>query len=72
MGNELTKEQKILVLETQIKERALIIYVNESAIADGWGTTEKEKGYEMALKDEIKNHQTAIEEYKEELKKLTT
>lgn len=58
-------EQK-LVLETKISERALIVYVIKSAIADEDFTEE----YEQALKDEIQNHDLAIEEYKEELKKL--
>lgn len=62
----LTKEEQILVLETQIKERALIIYVEESALADEIFPED----YQKALKDEIYNHQEIIKEYQEELKKL--
>ena len=48
----LTKEEHILVLETKIAERALIIYVNESALADESGMWSS--GYKRAIKDEIK------------------
>ena len=62
----MTPSEQKLVLETQIKERALIIYVIESDMADN-----NYKGkYKLALKDEIYNHKLAIEEYQEELKKL--
>ena len=57
----LTKEEQILVLETKIAERALIVYVDESAIADAddsWPI-----GYATALKDEIDNHNEIIAEY---------
>lgn len=50
----------------RIQERSLIIYVIESALADEDFPT----AYKQALKDEIENHNIAIEEYKEELKKL--
>lgn len=63
-----TKEEQILVLETKIAERALIVYTDESALADrddSWPT-----GYEAALKDEIENHNLIISEYQEELKHL--
>lgn len=64
----LIKEEQILVLETQIKERALIVYVLESAMADerdNWSN-----GYESAIKDEIKNHNEIIAEYQELLNQL--
>lgn len=50
----------------RIQERSLIIYVIESALADETFPPD----YENALSDEIQNHKLAIEEYKEELKKL--
>lgn len=50
----------------RIQERSLIIYVIESALAD----ERFNKSYREALKDEIQNHNIAIAEYKEELKKL--
>lgn len=62
----LTKEEQILVLETRIAERALIIYTDESAIAD----MEFPSEYTKALQDEIENHKTIISEYQEELKQL--
>jgi hypothetical protein len=62
----LTKEEQILVLETKIAERALIIYVDESAIADMESLSE----YTKALRDEIENHNIIMEEYKEALKQL--
>jgi hypothetical protein len=55
-----------LVWMTRIQERSLIVYVIEQAIAD----EEFPADYKLALKDEIQNHNLAIEEYKEELKKL--
>lgn len=62
----LTKEEQILVLETKIKERALIVYVIETnLIGVNWA-----KNYKSALKDEIENHKTIMEEYQEELNKL--
>lgn len=67
----LTKEEQILVLETQIKERALIVYVLESSILDNKASEyEWPESYIAALKDEISNHNTALEEYQEELNKL--
>jgi hypothetical protein len=65
---ERTKSEQILVLETLIKERALIIYTIESAIADDPDTWPL--GYKTALEDEIENHKLAIQEYKEGLEKL--
>jgi len=62
----LTKEEQILVLETKIAERALIIYVNESALADESDTWSS--GYQRAIEDEIQNHKTILGEYQEELK----
>lgn len=61
-----TAEQR-LVLETQIKERALIVYVNQSALKDDETLS---IDYRMCLRDEIQNHETAIAEYKEALKQL--
>lgn len=55
-----------LVWMTRIQERALIVYVIESALA----SEPFNKSYKEALTDEIQNHNIAIEEYKEELKKL--
>jgi hypothetical protein len=55
-----------LVWMTRIQERSLIVYVIESAIAD----EEFPADYKLALKDEIQNHNIAIEEYKEQLKQL--
>lgn len=65
---ERTKSEQILVLETLIKERSLIIYTIESAIADESDTWPL--GYKTALEDEIENHKLAIQEYKEGLQKL--
>lgn len=64
----LTKEEQILVLETKIAERALIVYVTESAIFD----EAFPEDYQKALQDEVVNHNTIIEEYKEELAKLNS
>jgi hypothetical protein len=64
----LTKEEQILVLETQIKERALIIYVLESALLDeedNWSAD-----YKGAIKDEIENHKLILSEYQELLKQF--
>jgi hypothetical protein len=66
--NPLTINEQRLVLETKIAERALIIYVNESALADESDTWSS--GYERAIVDEIKNHKTILGEYQEELKQL--
>jgi hypothetical protein len=63
----LTISEQILVLETLISERALIIYVIESDLMDNKLVS---KDYKMALKDEIKNHKLAIKGYKSDLKKL--
>lgn len=65
---ERTKSEQILVLETLIKERSLIIYTIESAIADESDTWPL--GYKTALEDEIENHKLALQEYKEGLEKL--
>jgi hypothetical protein len=62
----LTKTEQALVLQTRINERALIVYVIESAIAD----EPFNKSYKEALRDEIQNHNLAIEEYNEQLKQL--
>ena len=66
--SERTKEEQILILDTLIKERALIIYTIESAIADDGDTWHDE--YKIALEDEIQNHKLALQEYKEGLEKL--
>lgn len=63
-----TIPEQILVLETLVAERSLIIYTIESAIADeaeSWPI-----GYKTALEDEIENHKIALQEYKEGLLKL--
>jgi len=65
---ERTKSEQILVLETLIKERSLIIYTIESAILDESDTWLP--GYKAALEDEIVNHKLALQEYKEGLEKL--
>lgn len=62
----MTTDLQKLVLETKICERALIIYVIESALAD----EEFPEDYQKALRDEIQNHLLVIEEYKEALTKL--
>jgi hypothetical protein len=62
----LTKGENALILQTKINERALIIYVIESALADEVFPED----YQKALKDEIFNHKTILEEYKGELNKL--
>jgi hypothetical protein len=62
----LTKEEQILVLETQIKERALIIYVIQSDLID----SSYPKPYTLALKDEIRNHKCCLKDYKSALKEL--
>ena len=62
----LTQKEQILVLETQIKERALIIYVIKSDLMD----SSYPKPYILALKDEIKGHNMAIKEYKTSLKEI--
>lgn len=64
----LTLQEQILVLETKIAERALIIYVDESAIADNEDVFPAD--YIKALQDEIENHKTIMSEYQEELNKL--
>lgn len=65
---ERTKTEQILILETLINERSLIIYTIESAIADDGETWHDE--YKLALEDEIENHKIALQEYKEGLEKL--
>jgi hypothetical protein len=64
--NPLTVNEQRLVLETQIKERLLIIYVIQSDLND----CNYPKPYILALKDEIRNHKAAIKDYKHELKLL--
>lgn len=63
---ELTKKEQVLVLETQIKERALIVYVIKSDLMD----SSYPRPYMLALKDEIRNHNSAIKDYKQSLKEL--
>ncbi len=58
--------KEILILETKIAERALIVYVIESAILDE-GFPED---YVKALNDEVENHNTIISEYREQVEKL--
>lgn len=70
--NPLTINEQRLVLETKIAERALIVYVDESAIADEGEDEGMPSEYVRALKDEIENHNTIIEEYKQELAKLNS
>ena len=55
-----------LILETKIAERALIVYVIESAILD----ERFPKDYAKALKDEIENHNIIIAEYREQVNKI--
>jgi hypothetical protein len=50
---------KVTEITTKLKERALIIYVIESALADETFNS----GYRRALKDEIENHKIAIQWY---------
>lgn len=64
--NEKSKADRILILETQIAERALIVYVIKSDLTD----SAYPRPYVLALKDEIKNHNSAIKEYKRDLKEL--
>lgn len=59
-------EMEEMAWHVRIQERSLIIYVIESALAD----EDFPEDYKMALRDEIQNHNIAISEYKEELKKL--
>lgn len=67
MGNiDLTLSEQKLILNTQIKERALIVYVIQSDLMDN----NYPKEYKLALKDEIKNHKIAIKEYKQSLKQI--
>jgi hypothetical protein len=65
---ERTIEERKLVLDTLIAERSLIIYVIQSDISDNKSLYPKE--YTRALRDEIKNHKTALQEYKKGLNKL--
>ena len=65
---ERTKEERILILETLINERSLIIYTIQAAIDDEW--REWAIGYKSALEDEIENHKLALQEYKEGLEKI--
>lgn len=67
MENNLSIEEQKLVLNTQIKERSLIIYVIESAIAD----EDFNEHYQRALLDEIENHKAAIEDYNQSLSELS-
>jgi len=65
--NNLDNETLKIVWQARIDERALIVYSAESALAD----EDFPEDYKTALKDEINNHNIAIEEYKHELNKLT-
>jgi hypothetical protein len=65
-GVVLSKEIQKLILDARMSERALIIYVIQSDLADN----NYPGAYKLALKDEVKNHKIAIKEYRSELKKL--
>lgn len=67
---ERTKEEQTLILESILNERLLIIASIKQMILDGEWFTEKELGYKTALYDEVQNHDLAVMEYKEGLKKL--
>jgi hypothetical protein len=60
------KEKTILELEARLSERSTIVYVIQSAMVD----QEFSEEYKKALNDEILNHNLAIAEYNEGLKKL--
>ena len=64
---KLTDHERAIALQARIEERALIIYVNESALADD---ELLDVPYQQCLKDEIENHQANMAEYKKELKQL--
>lgn len=66
--NERPLSEQILILETLIKERALIIYVIESDLLDN--EDNRDPYYNAALMDEIANHKIALAEYKEGLEKI--
>lgn len=66
--SERTKSEQMLILDTLISERSLIIYTIESSILDEGDTWHAE--YKLALEDEIQNHKLALQEYKEGLNKL--
>lgn len=68
--NEKTKEEQILILDTLVKERKLIIKTIEDNLNDIWFIKDKEDGYVSALEDEIENHKIALQEYKEGLEKI--
>lgn len=53
-------------ITTRLKERALIIYVLESALLD----EDYPPDYKKALEDEIENHKLIIQDYEEDLKKI--
>ena len=59
---------RVELLKERIKERALIIYVLESALLDN--EPKVPKPYKVCMKDEIDNHKAAIADYEEEIKKL--
>lgn len=67
---ERTKEEQMLILDTLIKERLLIIANICQVIKDGRWIGEKEEGYKAALEDEIESHRLALQEYKEGLEKI--
>lgn len=65
---KLTDHERSIALQARIEERALIIYVNESTLADEEDLPDP---YKQCLQDEIANHQTIMDEYKKELQDLT-
>ena len=66
--SDLTPKEQKLVFKTQIAERALIVYILKSDLEDNRRVYSKD--YAKALKDEIKNHNAAIADYKKSLKLL--
>jgi hypothetical protein len=67
-ANTYSKADQRLILNAQISERALIVYILKSDMEDNKGVYSKD--YAQALKDEIKNHNAAIADYKKALKRL--
>lgn len=67
-ANTYSKADQRLMLNTQIGERALIVYTLKSDMEDNRSVYSKD--YMLALKDEIKNHNAAIADYKKILKRL--
>lgn len=65
----MTEQEKYKIeLEARLSERSTIVYVIQSAILDDDGMFSED--YIKALQDEIVNHNLAIAEYNEGLKKL--